>query len=197
MNASCDDVTPCGGDVVGTWTVVDSCLKIGGDLLGLDDLGLGCMAAPTTGSLEVIGTFSAGSEGMTVSDDTTTTGDATIEVPEECAATSSQPIACPNLNAPVAFLGYASLACVDSESTSESAWCACSGTFEQVGGMGLVSTSPITSGTYTTADGVLPVSDGTNRAEYSYCVSDNRVIVSPKSVPNTGAVTGTIVLRKQ
>jgi hypothetical protein len=184
---------PCGGDVVGTWTVIDSCLNVSGDLVGLWDLGLGCMAAPTTGSLEVIGTWSASSEGMMVSDNTTTSGDATIEVPEECAATSSQPIACANLAGPVAFLGYASLACVD----SESAWCACSGTFEQTGGMGLISTSPITSGTYATADGVLTVSDGTKRAEYFYCSSENTMILSLKSVANTGAVTGTIVLQKQ
>jgi hypothetical protein len=193
VNASCNDVMPCGGDVVGTWTVIDSCLKVSG-AVDLTDFGLGCTAAPTSGSLEVIGTWSASSEGMMVSDNTTTTGDATIDVPEECAVTSSQPIACVSLAGPIApFRGYASLVCVD----SESAWCACSGTFEQAGGMGLISQSPMANGTYTTADGVLTVLDGMNQTEYSYCSSENTMIVSLKSVGKTGTVTGTIVLQKQ
>jgi hypothetical protein len=193
MSASCDDVMPCGGDVVGTWTVIDSCLKVSGDVV-MTDLGLGCTAAPTMGTLEVIGTWSARSEGMTFLDDTTTSGAATIEVPAECADSATQPIRCPSLAGPiVAIAGYASLACVD----SEIAWCACSATFDQAGGMGLISTSPITSGTYTTADGVLTVSDGTNRVEYSYCSSEGTMLLSPKSVSKTGTVTGTILLQKQ
>jgi hypothetical protein len=184
---------PCGGDVVGTWTVVDSCLNVSGEV-DLSDFGLGCSAAPTTGALEVIGTWRASSDGMTVSDNTSTSGNATIDVPAECAATSSLAITCASLAVPLApHLGYASLVCVD----SESAWCGCSATFEQAGGMGLISASPITTGTYTTADGVLTVSDGTSRAEYSYCSSENTMILSLKSVANTGAVTGTIVLQKQ
>jgi hypothetical protein len=186
-------VSPCGGDVVGTWTVIDSCLSVGGSV-DLSGFGLGCSAAPTTGSLEVTGTWSASSEGMMVSDDTHTLGDATIEVPPECAATSGMLIRCPALAGPIApYLGYATLACVD----STIAWCACSGTFDQAGSMGLISSSPMTNGTYTTADGVLTVSDGINHAEYSYCSFENTLTLSLKSLGKTGAVTGTIVLQKQ
>jgi hypothetical protein len=174
--------------------VVDSCLKIGGSVTDLmTDFGLGCNAAPTMGSLEVTGTWSAGAEGL-VSDNTHTFGDATIDVPPECAATSATGIACASLAQPIAhFLGYASLACVD----SVSAWCACSATFEQTGGVAFISASPMTNGTYTTADGVLSVSDGSNHTEYSYCVSEKTLSLSLKSVGKTGAVTGTILLEKQ
>lgn len=192
VNASCDNVLPCGGDVLGSWTVIDSCLNVGGDVV-LADFGLGCSAAPTTGSLEVTGSWSASAEGV-VSDDTTTSGDATIDVPVECSESAALAIRCPALAAPIGLvLGYASLACVD----SESAWCACSGSFEQTGGMGLISATPIRSGTYTTADGVLTVSDGTNRAEYFYCSSEDTLVLSVRSVLDTGAVTGTIVLQRQ
>jgi hypothetical protein len=153
-----------------------------------------CTAAPTTGSLEVTGTWSASSEGMLVSDNTHTSGDATIDVPLECSRTSSLRILCASLAAPIApYLGYSSLACVD----SASAWCACSATFEQTGGMGLISTSPMTNGTYTTADGVLTVSDGVNHTEYSYCSFENTMTLSLKSVGKTGTVTGTILLQKR
>jgi hypothetical protein len=186
-------VTPCGGDVDGSWTVIDSCLTVGGSV-DVSDFGLGCNSAPTTGSLGVTGTWSASAEGMTIADDTTTFGDATFEVPPECANTATMPITCPRLAEPIGpYVGYESLACID----STSAWCDCSGTFEQTGGLGLISTSPIASGTFTTADGVLTVSDGTNQTEYAYCSSGDTLTLSVKNVGMTGAVTGTVVLRKR
>lgn len=192
VSASCEEVTPCGGDVVGTWTVIDSCLRAGGSV-DLSGLGLNCSAAPTKGSLAVTGTWSANSEGI-VSDNTHTFGDATFEIPEECSHTATLPILCPRFNDVLApILGYASLACVDSAVE----WCACSATVKQTGGMGLISSSPITNGTYTTADGVLTVSDGTNSAEYSYCSSDATLTLSLKSPGRTGTVTGTILLQKR
>jgi hypothetical protein len=193
LEASCENVTPCGGDIVGAWTVIDSCLTVGGSV-DVKDFGLGCNSAPTTGSLEVTGTWSASAEGMTISDDTTTFGDTAFELPPACAETATLPIACSKLAEPIgSYLSYASLACVD----SSSAWCECSGTVEQTGGMGLVSTSALTSGTYTTADGVLTVSDGTNHTEYAYCSSEDTLTLSLKSVSKTGTVTGTILLRRR
>src|SRR4051812_49023030 len=70
--ASCPNVTPCGGNVVGTWTVASSCLTVSGALdLGL--VGAGCPSAPVTGTLAVTGTFTANADG-TYSDNTITTG---------------------------------------------------------------------------------------------------------------------------
>jgi hypothetical protein len=172
---------------------MDSCLTIGGSVTHLNELGLGCSAAPTTGSLEIAGTWSASAEGV-VSDGTHTSGDAVFHVPTECAHTAAQPIACPRLAGPIAdFIGTASLACVD----SASAWCDCSATYAQTGSIGFISTSPATSSTYTTADGVLTVSDGTNQTEYSYCVAGDTLTLSLVGASKTGSVTGTILLQKQ
>lgn len=185
---------PCGGDVVGSWTVVDSCLKVSGSVTGLTFLGLGCGAAPTTGSLEVTGTWSASSDGLVV-DNTHTSGDSTFDMPMECTNTPTSPLVrCPSLNdvlAPV--LGAASLDCVD----SESAWCGCSATFAQSGSMGLITSSPMTSGSYTTAGGVLTASDGVNHAEYSYCSFEDTLTLSLAGAGRTGTVIGSILLQKQ
>src|SRR5450755_1519290 len=66
---ACTNVTACGGDVVGTWTV-SSCLNVSGQL----DLSISpdC-SAQVTGSLQVSGTWSAKADG-TYTDNTTTTG---------------------------------------------------------------------------------------------------------------------------
>ena len=57
--ASCPNVTACGGDVVGTWTVTSSCLKVSGNL-DPSLVGAGCASAPVTGDLQVSGTWTAG-----------------------------------------------------------------------------------------------------------------------------------------
>src|SRR6185369_11233588 len=77
VGASCTDVTPCGGSVVGTWMVSpSSCLVLAGDLDG-SYLSLGCSRIPVTGTLTTSGTFTANADG-TYTDDTTTTGSATF-----------------------------------------------------------------------------------------------------------------------
>ena len=69
---SCPDVAPCGGSVVGTWTVSpSSCLALAGDLDGWY-LSLGCPKVPVTGTLTTTGTFTANADG-TYTDNTTTT----------------------------------------------------------------------------------------------------------------------------
>jgi hypothetical protein len=74
---SCTNVTatvvPCGGDLVGTWTVTPSCLSVSGEL-NLSLFGAGCPSVAATGFLEVTGTWTANSDG-TYSDDTITSGD--------------------------------------------------------------------------------------------------------------------------
>src|SRR5512134_989071 len=43
VQASCLGVTPCGGDVVGTWVAAGSCLPVSGDA-NMAGFGLGCTA---------------------------------------------------------------------------------------------------------------------------------------------------------
>src|SRR4029078_10206309 len=68
---SCQNVSACGGDTVGTWTVKSSCLTVNGNL-NLGDFGAGCAFEPVTGALEVTGTVTINSD-RTYADDTTTT----------------------------------------------------------------------------------------------------------------------------
>src|SRR3954467_4012810 len=51
---SCSNVTACGGDVVGAWTVSSSCLQVAGQL-DLSGTSVGCASAPATGELHVTG----------------------------------------------------------------------------------------------------------------------------------------------
>src|SRR3954471_4832029 len=50
--ASCSDVAPCGGNVVGSWTVASACLSVSGSL-DVSGFGLGCATVSVTGSLQV------------------------------------------------------------------------------------------------------------------------------------------------
>ena len=90
---SCNDVTPCGGSVVGTWTVSSSsCLALAGDLEG-SYLSLGCPKVPVTGTLTTTGTFTANADG-TYTDNTTTTGSANMSLGNDCLTVSSVVVTC-------------------------------------------------------------------------------------------------------
>jgi hypothetical protein len=92
-----------------------------------------------------------------------------------------------------AALGYSSIACVDSEET----WCTCSANIEQDGGMAFVSATPLTSGNFTAASGILAVTDGTSEAQYTYCVVEDTLTLSRTRAGPTGVVIGTVVLQRQ
>src|SRR5688572_25350661 len=74
--SNCSNVTACGGDVVGTWNVASSCLKLSGDM-DISTTSLGCPTVPVDGFLQTSGTFTANADG-TYSDNTMTTGNVTF-----------------------------------------------------------------------------------------------------------------------
>jgi len=189
--ASCDDVTPCGGDVIGTWTVAGSCLTVSGTV-DLTPLGAGCKEAAITGSLQVTGTLTAHGEGSVVSDRTTTTGNEQLDFPSDCLSVSGTKISCDQMALAIQPLGYAEVTCVDSAGT-----CTCLAAVEQTGQMALVAASAMKNGAYATADEVLTTLYESTATEYSYCVAGSTLTVSLKSPRSTGTVTGTIVLQKQ
>ena len=92
--SSCPNVTACGGNVVGTWTVSSSCLNVTGNL-DVSTFGVGCAPAVsvTGGALQVTGTWTANSNG-TYSDNTTTTGTEQITVPPACLTVSGTLTTC-------------------------------------------------------------------------------------------------------
>jgi hypothetical protein len=158
----------------------------------ISGFGLGCIAAPVTGALEVSGTWTANADG-TFTDRTTTTGDSQIELPARCLNVSGTVTTCDRLGGALQALGYASVTCADAASGGG---CTCAATAEQAGGLAMLTVGAASSGTYTTANDVVTTSAGSSNA-YSYCVSGDTLVMTPQTTSTTGTLTGTIVLVKQ
>ena len=191
--ASCSNVTsnvtPCGGNVVGIWTVTPSCLKLSGNLditvAGLDPNT--CKNATITGALQVTGTWTANANGTYI-DRTTTSGDAQIQLLQGCLQVTGTTITCERISGPLTSLGFDSVSCAPAAGGG----CNCAATIRQTGGLGLLSGDPQTSGTYTTSGNVITADD---TAQYSYCVSGgNKMTWTPQSANPT--TTGTVVFQK-
>jgi non-reducing end alpha-L-arabinofuranosidase len=185
--ASCSSEAPCGGSIVGTWTVTSSCLTVTGQL-DLSLVGAGCPSAPVTGSLQVTGTWTANPNG-TYSDDTTTSGAEQFTLAPSCLVISSTPVTCEGAANIIKSLGYSSLTCT----SAAGGGCTCAATVQQKGGLGLVSVAPSTSGNYASAGNVVTVSGDSGDTKHSYCVSGNQMTWTPQSASPT--TTGTIVLQ--
>lgn len=190
--ATCEAVTACGGDVVGTWAAKSSCLPVTNNL-DMTGFGLGCSEAPVTGMLAVTGNLTLSADGM-VTDETVTTGTETIALPAGCLMISGTVTACDRVGGPMTAIGLMST-CLDDTVTGG---CNCDATANQTGGAASLSMRPIKAGTYTVADNVLKIED--NRAnvnEYSYCVQGDIMIATLKSLPKAGPVGGQIVFQRQ
>jgi hypothetical protein len=186
--AACPNVSACGGDLVGTWTVASSCLTVSG-ALDLSLVGAGCPSAPVTGSLTVSGTFTANANG-TYSDNTITTGDEQFTLGPSCLVISSTPVNCDGAASIIKNLGYSSLTCTPAPGGG----CNCAATARQTGGFGVLSVAPSTSSNYTTTGNVATISNDGGDVRYSYCVSGNMLTVTPQSA--SPMMSGTIVLQK-
>lgn len=181
--ASCSDVAPCGGSVVGSWTVASACLSVSGSL-DVSGFGLGCATVSVTGSLQVSGTWQANADG-TYSDNTTTSGSEQITVAADCLNVSGTTTTCDRIGGPLQGLGYASIQC----SSAAGGGCTCEATVQQSGGIGLGTADPQKSGNFSSAGNVLTL----DSSEYSYCVSGNQMTWSPQSMSPIS--TGSIVLQ--
>jgi hypothetical protein len=189
VEASCEAVVPCGGNVVGTWAVAGSCLPVSG-MVDVAGFGLGCTTAAVTGMLEVTGTWTANADG-TFMDQTVTSGDSQLALPPECLNVSGTVTTCDRLGGAFQALGYAAVTCADAAGGG----CTCSATAQQAGGLAVVAFGPPSSGTYTTANDVLTTSAGGDQA-YAYCVSGNTMVMTPQTPGKTGTLTGTIAFVK-
>jgi hypothetical protein len=183
--AVCSNVVPCGGDVVGTWTVTSSCLRVSGQL-DLSMVGLSCASAPVEGSLQVTGTWTARGDG-TYQDATTTFGSELITLPPSCLQISGVSVMCERMGSLLQALGYSAVSC----SSGTSGACVCASSVAQAGGLGLLSPSAQTSGTYTVSGNLLSTDEPTH---HSYCVSGNRMTWTPQGTSPT--TTGTIVFQQ-
>ena len=183
--AACSNVVPCGGSVVGSWSVTSSCLTVSGQL-DLTLAGLNCAPAPITGSLQVTGTWTAKSDG-TYADNTTTTGTETFQLAPACLMLSGTTTTCDGISGPLQGLGFASVNCTTAAATGG---CTCTATVNQMGGAGVVSVLASASGNYEASGNTLTI-DGSS--PYSYCVAGSKMTWTPK--PTSPTVTGTIVFQ--
>ena len=164
----CSNVTPCGGNVVGTWAVTSSCLTVSGQL-DLSLIGAGCPSAPVTGSLQVTGTLTSqlGRDVLGQHDDVGQRADHVgglvpghLIGPRDLRRGGERP------RQPGLLLGQL-------HSQLPAARCSCSTTIQQMGTIGVVSPAPSTSGNYTTSANVVTISGDAGDTNYSYCVSGN------------------------
>jgi hypothetical protein len=169
--ASCSDVAPCGGNVIGSWTVASSCLSVSGSL-DVSGFGLGCTTVSVTGSLQVSGTWQANADG-TYADNTSTSGTEQITVAAECLNVSGTTTTCDRIGGPLQGLGFASINC----SSAASGGCNCEATVQQSGGIGLASADPQKSGNFSSSGNLVTL----DSSDYSYCVSGNQMSWSPQS----------------
>jgi hypothetical protein len=181
----CPNVAACGGDTVGTWTVMSSCLSVSGEL-DMSQLGLGCKSAQVTGSLQVTGDWTGKSNGK-YTDNTTTTGTEQLVLPASCLLVSGTTLTCERLDSVPGLLGYDSVSC----KPLASGGCTCSAIPKQAGWPGLLSPAAWTQGTYTTSGATLTLDD---EASYSYCVSGSKMTWTPQS--KYPSIMGTVVFQK-
>jgi hypothetical protein len=179
--ASCSNVTPCMGSVLGTWKVTSSCMKLSGDM----DISLGsfgCHSAPVTGTLTTTGTFTANGDGTFV-DNTTTTGSATVPLAKECLSISSVARQCSEMGTNFRSIGWTTGTCVDTNGQ-----CNCTLTANEPGGLGTISDAATAMGRYSTSGTTLTTEDLT----FPYCATGNTLTVTPQ----LSGLTGTILLTK-
>ncbi len=188
---ACASVTPCGGDVFGTWTVTSSCLTMTG-ALDPSAFGLSCSVAPVTGALHATGTWTAKSGGTTYADNTITSGTVQFTLPKACLVYSSTGVGCDQAASIMKGLGSDNLTCNDAADGG----CSCSGTIQQTGGIGRLSADLSATGKYKTSSNVVTLTGDTSVTDlkYSYCVSGSSMTWTPQGENPT--LTGTVVFQK-
>jgi hypothetical protein len=179
---NCNNASPCGGNVVGTWNVASSCLRLSGDM-DMSLTSLDCATVPVSGSLQATGTITFNANG-TYADGTTTTGSVTFPLDATCLSISSVAVGCDRIGNIFMATGWTTANC--SEPNGQ---CGCSLSTVQQGGLGAVVsyTEPMSS--YTTAGNTLTAANVT----YQYCAQGDTLTLTPQM----SALTGTIVLQRE
>ena len=189
---SCGTVTPCGGDVLGTWDVKSSCLQISGTS-DISYLGLACLTAEITGTVNVTGTLTLDADGK-YTDNTVTKGSDSWALGASCLDLSGTHVGCDQISNVFAVTlsgyGYEEFKCVDAASGGG---CTCQGKINSTGGLGLLYNDLTATGKYTSANNTLSIGDA---LEYSYCVKGTELTVTPKpGTMNSTPYAGTVVLQ--
>jgi hypothetical protein len=173
--ASCLQVQPCGGDVVGTWKILGGCINSAALSAAVM---AACPGATVGGNIAISGT-------VTYNADLTYTFDVT----ETIAETQNLPLSC---------TGLASCSELEARMSADNpdAIVTCSGT-DTCGCQTTLSIPRTTaSGTYTTSGTTVVLSSGTSTTTDSYCVQGNMLHLMSVS-STTGQVLIDDVAQKQ
>jgi len=187
QTGACPDVTACGGSALGTWTVKSSCLTVTG-FLNLGDFGASCAREPVTGELTVTGTVTINNADRTYTDKTVTTGHVQFPLEKSCLVISSTPVTCTMAGGLIAAMGYSQLTCTPTNDGG----CLCSGTVQQTGTAGFISSDPSTKGNWAVSGNQISM-DNINK--YSFCTSGNQMTWTPQST--SPGIAGTIVFESE
>jgi hypothetical protein len=191
---TCTDVTACGGEAAGVWFASGSCLPLSG-MADIAAFGLGCKEVVAKGKLEVTGNWTLNAD-LTMSDNTTTTGQVEMEMAAACLNISGTVTRCDRLPAQLEPIGLKDPVCVDSTTTTGG--CTCNGKIQQMGSMARLTFDPLKMGKYATAANKLTTTGvGVDGAEYDYCVQGDILTVTPKVSKSVGQLNGTVVFQKQ
>jgi hypothetical protein len=193
--ASCDDVVGCGGDVVGVWFAVDSCLNVGG-MTDLTAHGIGCTEAPVEGMLAVTGNWTIAEDG-TLTDTTQTTGTINLTLAPECKDLSGTVTQCDAIAGPMfASLGLVREGSTCMDSATIEGGCDCTGIVNQAGAAAFVTLDVAEMGLYATEGNTLTFT-GYDVVDYGYCADGNFIHLTPITSNDIGTVTGTVVFQRQ
>jgi len=184
--ASCTSVTPCGGDVVGTWNVTSSCLKVSGTLDVRSLFSFSCATGQVSGSLQVTGSWTAKADGTFV-DGTSTTGTEQVTLGAECLVLSGAPVSCDALGGVMSGVYFDTVTCTPAAAGG----CSCNANVKQKGSIGLLSSDPQKEGNYTLSGNTLSIVQ--DNSSYAYC-SSGKLTLTPQGMNPT--TTGEIVLEK-
>jgi hypothetical protein len=185
--ASCENVTGCGGNAVGTWTVASSCLKVAGTLDLQTLFGFTCPSGQVTGPLDVTGSVTFNADG-TFTDNTTTTGMHQVTLPVDCLTLSGAPVTCERLADVMSGGYYKTVTCMPAAAGG----CACNATVNQQGSLGKSVSEAQKEGNFTTAGGVLSITQ--DDTKYGYCVMDQKLSITPQTMGGL-TTTGSILLQ--
>jgi hypothetical protein len=177
---SCGNAEPCGGDIVGDWTITSSCLSF----TGASPLGDSCPDATIdAGGIKLRGTMSFKAD-MTYTEMLTISGSMTLTFPPSCLTYNGITLTCAQLDQAVK-----QAQAQDPDPSIQSISCSGSGSCRCTAVM--APDTNTTPGTYTTSGSTL-VQDGTDSS--GYCVQGSQLHLSAMDMGQ--GVAGSLVLKK-
>lgn len=185
-SATCGNTAGCGGNIVGTWSIVSTCVSS-------EESPANAASCPgetvKTSGVTATGTVTYGSDG-TYSTNFTINGSAILTIPGSCLKSGNVTITCDQLQESLTTMGSDSFQSATCGASGDG--CACTFTLKP--------TPSMSNGTYTTtAAGVLTETTGGSSDQSDYCVKGSTLTLSPHADSTMGGMsmsTGTITLQK-